>query len=69
MDLNQIEEDTEEDSSRVELRAPTTDWSRYVGYKTVQYIKMGHAPKISSQEEWDTTTTVRQADKRFSQLT
>ena len=61
-----IDDDTEEDNSKIELRAPTTDWSKYVGYKTVQYIKLGDAPRFNAKGGWDTAETVRRADKRFA---
>ena len=33
------------------LAVPTINWANYVGVKSVQYIKMGHAPKVQALEQ------------------
>ena len=44
------------------------NWARYVGVKCVQYVKMGHAPKIITEENknWDLEQAVRETEKKFS---
>ena len=41
---------------------------RYVGVKSVQYVKMGLAPKIAAQKEsnWDLEQAVRETERNFS---
>ena len=36
--------------------------------KSVQYVRMGHAPKIAAQEEnnWDLAQAVRETERNFS---
>ena len=36
--------------------------------KSVQYVKMGHAPRITAEEEnnWELEQAVRETDKNFS---
>ena len=48
MEKGEIESETDQDPSILEV--PAINWARYVGVKSVQYVKMGHAPKILAQE-------------------
>ena len=47
------------------LEVPTINWANYLGIKSVQYIKMGHAPRIQAIEpnNWDHENTVRETEK------
>ena len=47
---------------------PTTNWANYLGVKNVQYIKMGHAPRIQAMEpnNGDHENTVRETEKEFA---
>ena len=49
MEEGGIESETDQDPSVLEV--PAINWARYVGVKSVQYVKMGHAPKIAAMEE------------------
>ena len=53
MDEGEIDSETDKDPSVLEV--PAINWARYVGVKSVQYVKMGHAPKIIAEEDknWD----------------
>ena len=57
---------TDQDPSILEVSA--VNWARYGGVKSVQYVKMGHSPKIVAQEDnnWDLEQAVRGAEKNFS---
>ena len=44
MEEGEIESETDEDPSILEV--PPINWARYVGVKSVQYVKMGHAQKF-----------------------
>ena len=35
------------------LEVPAINWALYVGVKSVQYVKMGHAPRIAAEEQND----------------
>ena len=50
------------------LEVSTAHWANYLGVKTVQYIKMGHAPRIQAMEpnNWDHENTVRENKKEFA---
>ena len=50
------------------LEVPTTNWANYNGVKSVQYIKMGRAPKVQALEQnsWDLENTVRETEKEFA---
>ena len=45
------------------------NWARYLGVKSVQYVKRGHAPKVLAQEEnnWDLQQAVRKLKRTFQQ--
>ena len=47
------------------LEEPTINWANNVGIKSVQYIKMGHSPKVQAfeQKSWDLENTVREQRK------
>ena len=66
MEEGEIESETDQDPSILEVRA--INWARYVGVKSVQYVKMGHAPKIAAQEEnnSDLAQAVRETERNFS---
>ena len=52
MEGGEIDSETDQDPSILEV--PAWNWAKYVGVKSVQYVKMGHAPKVAAQEEsWD----------------
>ena len=50
------------------LEVPTINWANYIGMKNVQYIKMGHAPRVQAlgQNSWDLEQTVRETEKKFA---
>ena len=50
------------------LEVPTINWANYLGVKTVQNIKMGHAPRIQAMEpnNWDHENTLRETEKQFA---
>ena len=66
MEEDEINAETVQDPSVLEV--PAWNWARYVGVKSVQYVKMGHAPKIAAQEEnnWELEKAVRETEKNFS---
>ena len=66
MEEGLIESETDQDPSILEV--PAWIWARYVGVKSVQYVKMGHAPKVAALDEnnWDLEQTVRETEKNFS---
>ena len=66
MEEGEINSETDKDPSVLEV--PAMNWARYVGVKSVQYVKMGHAPKIIAEEEknWDLEQAVRETEKNFS---
>ena len=66
MEEGEIESDTDQDPSILEV--PSINWARYVGVKSVQYVQMGHAPKVLAQEEnnWHLEQAVRDTEKNFS---
>ena len=53
MEEGEIGSDTDQDPSVLEV--PAINWAKYVGVKSVQYIKMGHAPRVDAEEQnnWD----------------
>ena len=63
MEEGEIDSETEKDPSVLEV--PAMNWARYVGVKCVQYVKMGHAPKIITEENknWDPEQAVRETEK------
>ena len=65
--MEEGEIDSEKDQDPSILEVPAWNWASYVGVKSVQYVKMGHAPKIVAQDEnnWDLEQTVRGTEKFF----
>ena len=63
MEEGEISSDSEKAPSVLEV--PTINWANYLGVKSVQYNKMGHAPRIQAPEpnDWDQENTVRQPEK------
>ena len=49
MEEGEIDSETDQDLSV--LKVPAWNWAYYVGVKSVQYVKMGHAPRLAAQEE------------------
>ena len=66
MEEDEIDSETDQDPSILEV--PAINWARFVGVKSVQYVKMGHAPRILAQEDnnWDLEQAVRETEKSFS---
>ena len=66
MEEGGIESETDQDPSILEV--PAINWARYVGVKSVQYVKIGHARKVVAQEEnnWDLEQAVRETEKNIS---
>ena len=66
MKEGEFDSDTDQDPSILEV--PAINWARYVGVKSVQYVKMGHAPKIAAEEQndWNLEQAVRETEKNFS---
>ena len=65
MEEGEVDSKTDQDPSILEVSA--VNWARYVGVKSVQYVKMGHAPKacpIAAQEDknWDLEQVVRASE-------
>ena len=48
MEEGEIDSETEQDPSVLEVAA--INWARYVGVKSVQYVKMGHTPRNAAEE-------------------
>ena len=63
MEEGEIESETDQDPSILEV--PAWNWARYVGVKSVQYVKMGHAPKVAAVDKntWDLEQAVRETEK------
>ena len=63
MEEGEISSDSELAPS--ELEAPTNNWAKYIGVKSVQYIKMGPAPEVQDLEQnnWDLENTIRETEK------
>ena len=66
--MEEGEIDSETDKDPCILEVPAWNWARYVGVKSVKYVKVGHAPKVAAQEEnnWDLEQVVRETEKSFS---
>ena len=64
--MGEIESETDQHTSILEV--PAINWARYVGVKSVQYVKMGHAHKVMAREDnnWDLEQAVRETEKNFS---
>ena len=66
MEEGEISSDSEMAPSVLEV--PTINWANYLGVKSVQYIKMGHAPRIQALEpkSWEHENTVGDTEKEFA---
>ena len=66
MEEGEISSDSELAPSVLEV--PIKNWTNYIGIKNVQYIKMGHAPRVQALEQnsWDLEQTVRETEKEFA---
>ena len=66
MEEGEIDSETDQDPSVLEV--PANNWARYVGTNSVQYVKMGHAPRIAAekQNDWNLEQAVRETQKNFS---
>ena len=66
MEEGEIESETDQNPSVLEVLA--INWARYVGVKRVQYVKLGHAPKIDAKEKNDRSLeqAVQGTEKIFS---
>ena len=66
MEEGEIDSETDQDASVLEV--PAINWASYFRVKSVQYVKMGHAPKIMAEEDknWDLEQAVRETGKIFS---
>ena len=66
MEEGDIDTDTDQDPSILEV--PAINWLRYVGVKSVQYVKIRHAPKIAAEEQndWNLEQAVREMEKSVS---
>ena len=66
MEEGEISSDSEMAPSVLEV--PTMNWANYLGVKSVQYIKLGHAPRIQALEpnDWDRENSVRETENDFA---
>ena len=66
MEEGEIDSESDQDTSILEI--PAVNWAKYAGVKSVQYIKMGHAPRTTAEElnDWDLGNAVRESEKNFS---
>ena len=66
MEEGEIDSETDQDPSVLEV--PAINWARYVGVKSVQYVKIGHAPRIAAEEQndWNLIQAVQETEKNFS---
>ena len=66
MEEGEIGSESEQNLSVLEV--PAINWAKYVGVKSVQYRKMGHAPKVDAieQNNWDPGNAVRETEKHFA---
>ena len=66
--MEEGELDSESDQDPSILEVPAINWAKYAGVKSVQYIKMGHAPRTTAEEQndWDLGNAVRESEKNFS---
>ena len=63
MDLKPNSTDEDAQSGMV---APAMEWTKYTGCKSIQYIKMCHAPNVKALEDWDVVEAVRRAVQKLS---
>ena len=66
--MEEGEIDSETDQDPWVLEVPAMNWARYVGVKSVQYVKMGHAPRIAAEEknDWNLEQAVLEREENFS---
>ena len=66
MEEGEIGSETDQDTSVLEV--PVMNWAKYVGVKSVQYIKMGHATRVNAEEpnNFDLGNAVRETEKYYS---
>ena len=66
MEEGEVESETDQDPPILEV--PAWNWAHYIGVKSVQYVKMGHAPKVAALDEntWDLEQAVRETESNFS---
>ena len=66
--MEEGEIDSETDQHPSVLEVPAVNWAPYVGVKSVQYVKMGHASRIAAkkQNNWNLEQAVRETEKIFS---
>ena len=66
MEAGEISSDSELAPSVLEV--PNINWAKYLGVKRLQYIKMGHAPRIQALEpnNWNHENTVRETENEFA---
>ena len=64
--MEEGEIDSETDQIPSILEVPVWNWALYVGVKSVQYVKLGHAPRIADENNWDLEQAVRETEKNFS---
>ena len=69
-DIPMEEEEISSDSELAPsvLEVPIINWTNYIGIKNVQYIKMGHAPRVQALEQnsCDLAQTVCETEKEFA---
>ena len=66
--MGEGEIDSEADQDPSVLEVPAVNWAKYIGVKSVQYIKIRHAPKVDAEEtnDWDLGNALRETGKHFS---
>ena len=62
----EIDSDSDQDPSILEV--PAVNWAKYVGVKSVQYIKMGHSQRTTAEKpnESNLRNAVLESKKNFS---
>ena len=66
LEEGEINSETDQDPSVLEV--PAINWAKNMGVKSVQYIQMGHAPKVDAEEPngWDLGNAVKETEKQLS---
>ena len=69
MEEGKIGSETDQDPSVLEV--PAVERAKYVGVKSVKYMKIGHALKVDTEEpnDWDLKNAVPETGKIFNRLT